>query len=457
MSPRQKKASGRRTGVTVPAASARDPKSSSISNSNMERPEDLFNAAESPPPVGATTRSSASKKKKETVRFSIANNSLANALDEDEDTAVRSKALARKLAQGRSSMETHDLSDVSTAAASQPEQQDNDGDDFPAGDQEVEDPDHDSQDELIPPPPNSESESETEDEQVVATQQEQQRQKEEDDQEDDEDNDDGPGFAMGGGEEEVEEEDDEQSQDEQEEDPDTPESVKAQRKAEKLAAAKLKKAKKKKKAKKMAVDSSDEEMDSDDETPARKKKQTKKKKPVNRFATTFASQGIPLPTTFNPIPVSQLKQPPPTDPKLRRSKRARTTPLEYWRGEKYEYGAFDLTDQEYDGVTNMPVVQKIVKAESPKFKKRKVPAALAKKKTKKGKDGAAAAVAPEDVPFDTSKLKYNVNGGKTAQLWDERYQDTRGISEYSNAVLPLKVVSLPIAHCVFSFFSTLHY
>jgi len=480
---------GRRTGVTVP-------KNGVIRSAEdmMEDAEALFETGVSPASAESSKENDAAAKEKKELRFSLAESVVDELLvDGSNDTSVSSQHPVRQLVRhsGRASIDTNDLSSVSTAAASvkepevQPEEEEevelarhNESKKKPTpdspGDFPIDNADDPIDDELVPPPPpppGSDTETEDEDEdneegndndnsEALKTQLEEDEHgnekasfldtsqpNEEDDfpTADGDEDDDGKGFEMGGT---VDDDDN----NEEEDDPETPESVlekrrrKAER-AEKLAAAAKKKKKKaatasasnkKKKTKKKAAvaESSDDEDDDDESTPVpKKKKPAAKKKKFNRFATTFSPKGNPLPLTYTQVPVSDLKAASPEDPKLRRSKRARTKPLQYWKGEKYEYGANNFDEDIYDGVQNMPVVVKICKANPTPYKKRKAPPALSKKKaankkSKKGDDAAAASRETEE-PFDSSKLrtKYEVNDGKVAQLWDERYNDTRGISK----------------------------
>lgn len=206
------------------------------------------------------------------------------------------------------------------------------------------------------------------------------------------------------------------------------ERTKLDKKKQDAASARSKNSRKKKKMTVSIHESIDDDSEDQTKTPATKKRKPKKK--INPFASSFSPKGIPLPRSYTSIPVSDCKEDSPEDKNLRRSKRARTSPLEFWRGEKPVYGANSFSD-DYDGVRNMPVVVGFTKADPTPYKKRKVPATVPKKKA--GKNGTKEVVAyVEDEPFDTSRLrsKLKINDGKIAQLWDERYQDTRSISTY---------------------------
>lgn len=143
---------------------------------------------------------------------------------------------------------------------------------------------------------------------------------------------------------------------------------------------------------------------------------------ANRY---FESKGIPQQRDYTIIPVSDLKvcsSPDSTNQHLRRSKRARIKPLEFWKGEYVEYGPNDFGN-EFDGVTNMSVPVCVHKADPTPYKPRNLPKVKGKKT--KTKTVLEAAVAPsavvEVIPFDASiiKRKYNFADGGVAHLWDQ--------------------------------------
>jgi centromere protein C len=476
---------GRRTGVKVAeevAYTAAD---------GMEDPSQLFETAQSPSTsVGSgkendtmTTDALEQSKPKKHLRFSIAPD-----VADELNTTVNSQHPARKLArQQRDSMDTSDLSSVSTAAASVTQHHDEDSEveasrksgeeeedtavvvhqrqrlespgDFPMDNNYDNDLiDNEEDDDLVPPPPPDSPEREAEDDAMVAQPDNEETESESEnprvsfpavdeppkqdaeddfptevDAYDDDDDKEGPGFQM---------EENEQVNEDDESDPDTPGSVKEKRRKEEqdnnlekkkkdAASVRTKDSRKKKKKKRKADQSVDEETETEDEakTPAPKQRKTKKK--FNPFATTFSPKGVPLPRTYTSVPVSDYKEGSPDDKNLRRSKRARTTPLEFWRGEKPVFGANDF-GEDYDGVKNMPIVVGFAKADPTPYKKRKVPALAKKKSGKKGAKSNAAVAAAADEPFDTSRLrnKLHVNDGKNANLWDERFRETRSISKY---------------------------
>jgi centromere protein C len=226
--------------------------------------------------------------------------------------------------------------------------------------------------------------------------------------------------------------DDDQLSDE----PETPASVKEKRRRKeerlKLLANKNKATKqsvKAKPSKKRKVVDDDETESESEKTPAPKPRKKPAKK-FNRFATTFSPKGMPLPRTMVTVPVSDYKTNTPDDKDVRRSKRARTKPLEFWRGEKVQYGPNDFGD-DYDGVTNMPIVVGFAKAGPTPYKKRKAPPQ--KKKVneplaKKSKSAGDDIDAMEPLDPSTLRVGYDFNPTKNAAVWDERYQESRDMS-----------------------------
>jgi centromere protein C len=174
--------------------------------------------------------------------------------------------------------------------------------------------------------------------------------------------------------------------------------------------------------------------DSESEVTPEPKRKPKKK--FNPFKTTFSPKGMPGPRTFTTIPLSDLKEDPPDDTMLRRSKRARLPPLEYWRGEKPVLAGNDF-GEEFDGVKNMPVVVGIVRPDPTPYKKRKVVPMMKqnKKNTTQRRheldDEDAPTMIPAEEPFDASELrkKFHIKKGKTAQLWDEQTEQVNEISK----------------------------
>jgi len=474
--PRKKSVRGEISIAKIPAFTQKD--------GAVEDADAIFEAGQSPAssldsPDARKKKKGTPKKPKKTVRYSLDTKGEDEADDLEITTttpAINSTVKNMARSKNRESMDASDLSSVSTAPpvtmmdeVEEARQSDNideeeeeeevaalqESENTPAADNQDDDDDGgfpvdndmDDDDDLVPPsPPQNDDDQEedpiTQDDEAAAADSvplpdDENATSPADDfptnEYDDDDDKEGTGFQM----------EDAESPD----DPETPESVREQRRRKEERRKKLEKKKKdaasarsKDKKNKRKIVASMEES-SEEEMAAKSKKHKPKKKKLNRFATTFSPKGVPGPRTFTNVPISEFKGDSPEEANVRRSKRAHCPPLEYWRGETYEYGANDFGD-DYDGVKNMPVVVGVTKPNPTPYKKRKAPPAVPKKKAgkKKGKKGgddddddkAAAAVAEEE-PFDSSRIraKYNYNDGKTAHLWDERYGETRGISKFT--------------------------
>jgi hypothetical protein len=463
---------GRRTGLILP------PTSAFIADEGLESPGQLFDAAaiveESPNAsvdgsVGkghdastalADFAATESKKPKVKVRFSLGDE-VAETFDSRDVNTLKAQHPVRKLITGknRDSIDTMDLSSVSTAPSVASLKKDVDEGDVEASRQNSEEaeiasivavahkhakpqnpavltdspiishaPDigyDDDDDDLIPPPP-PDSPQHDDVEEELHTQPGDENEVDfpntvdEDDAGDDND---GAGFEMN--------EDDHDKDDEQEyKDAINELRRRKEERIEKLA--EKKRSKSSKNDKKKTIQTDQDESDGEDVV----KPKSKLKKKVNPYSTHFSPKGVPGPRTYTQIPLSDLKADTPEDTQVRRSKRVRVAPLEYWRGEKPIFGGNDFGD-EFDGVKNMPVVIGISKPDPTPYKKRKVVPAVSNPKKKSGDqrrgyndDGPAMIAADE--PFDSTTLrqKLPVNDGKVAHLWDERFQEARGISTF---------------------------
>jgi centromere protein C len=173
--------------------------------------------------------------------------------------------------------------------------------------------------------------------------------------------------------------------------------------------------------------------DSDDKTPARKSKKKKGKRVA------FSPKGIPIgPREYDRIPI--VEPSPGDDGGPRRSRRSKTTPLEFWRNEKMEYGPAD--DEIADEVGDMPVPKAVVRALDTPYRKRKEPVkskTAAKNKKAKGKKRSSRDEDDDDddednETFDGTKLKRkfkdNLLAGETANVWDDGNDDLNDLSEY---------------------------
>ena len=464
---------GRRTGVTLP------PTSAFIASDGLENPGQLFDAAaivEESPNASvdgsiekgndantalADFAAAEAKKPKVKVRFSLGDE-VADEFEPTSEKAIKSHRPTRKLITGknRESVDTMDLSSVSTAPSVASTKKDIDERDVEASRQSSEEmevasivaaaqkqakvqkparlsaspivaeaPDisyDDDDDDLIPPPP-PESPRHDDFEEELHTQPGDDNDIDFPNTVDDDDNDnDGAGFEMN---------DKDDDNDDKDDEPDSNDvTVNEQRRRKEKRMEKLAEKKRStsvKKGKKKSDPTSNGDSDGDDAV----KPKSKSKKKINPYSTHFSPKGVPGPRTYTQIPLSDLKADTPDDTQVRRSKRVRLPPLEFWRGEKPIFGGNDFGD-EFDGVKNMPVVVGIAKPDPTPYKKRKVVPAVSNPK-KKGvdprrgyNDGSGPVMIAADEPFDSTALrqKLPVNDGKVAHLWDERFQEARGIS-----------------------------
>ena len=188
--------------------------------------------------------------------------------------------------------------------------------------------------------------------------------------------------------------------------------------------------KKKKRSKRAAADDS---VDDDDRRVSIEEAQPpprKKKKTTSRFATTFSPKGRPLPREYEVIPVSDIKEQQGTPtPGLRRSKRTKCKPLQYWKGEKAEFGPMSESAAVSDDMMDMPEVKGYVYAKPTPHKPLKPRPAVVSKKAGRPKSKAVTTVhhAEELPPFDSAKLRknYSIVDGEDALLWDDGVEESR--------------------------------
>jgi hypothetical protein len=504
---------GRRTGVILP------PTSTFISSDGLENPGQLFDAAaiveESPnasvdgsiekgndaSTALADFAEAEAKKPKVKVRFSLGED-VVEEFDPTIMKAITAHHPVRKLITGnnRESIDTMDLSSVSTAPSVASVKKGVDEGEVEASRQSSEEievaaivaaaqkhgelqkqvvlsaspiiagatdisfDDNDDDDDLIPPPP-PESPRRDDFEEELHTQPG-------DDNDvdfpntvdDDDNNNDGAGFDM--------HDDSNDDADDDENKDDEPDSnnvgMNEQRRRKEKRMEKLAEKKRSHSTKKGKKKKNDQSNNSDSDGDDAVKPKSKPKKKINPYSTHFSPKGVPGPRTYTQIPLSDLKADSPEDTQVRRSKRVRLPPLEFWRGEKPIFGGNDFGD-EFDGVKNMPVVVGIAKPDPTPYKKRKVVPAVSNQKKKSGgdqrrghNDGGPVMIAADE-PFDSTSLrqKLPVNDGKVAHLWDERFQEARGISTF-HVVCFYSTVKMNVTNaicCLFDlqrWFRTLH-
>lgn len=215
-------------------------------------------------------------------------------------------------------------------------------------------------------------------------------------------------------------------------DPATPQSIRedhAYQERQKINS-RSKKSSSKKKNSKRGYEGNGEDTETDGEvvTPSKRstKDSKKKSKKRNKKITYHSPKGIQIGSReYNLIELSSLKQPPTDEsPSLRRSRRTRCKPLDYWKNERLVYGA---NNRRYGlAMGNMPIVKSIVKAQPTPYKKRKVkkvtPSSSNRRKNNNNeKVQAALGDDKETQPYDSRKLrkKYELFDGEVATIWDD--------------------------------------
>ena len=185
----------------------------------------------------------------------------------------------------------------------------------------------------------------------------------------------------------------------------------------------------KKQNKKSSFDSESEANDNDDDedtksTPmVKKNKKLKKKKNRN---VVFSPKGIPIANRdYETVPIGALIESSPDDEGgVRRSRRAKYKPLEFWRGEKVQFGAHNEHGYIGKAFGDMPIVTGIQKALPTPYKKRKE--TTKKSGSKKNSRESIANGSSSVEEFNSKKLrrKYKFLDGEEAYLWDDTTEDT---------------------------------
>lgn len=115
------------------------------------------------------------------------------------------------------------------------------------------------------------------------------------------------------------------------------------------------------------------------------------------------------------------------DEGLRRSRRARTKPLKYWKNERMLYGPNEEVGILGEAMGNMPVVKSALIACETPYKKRKVPPQSKTKSTSASKKPQGHAYEEHsETPFDDRRLKkkYKFESGEKALVWNDLQEDT---------------------------------
>jgi len=181
-------------------------------------------------------------------------------------------------------------------------------------------------------------------------------------------------------------------------------------------------------------------------TPSALRKKGSKKKNANQRVNwstpTGRATGIPAANRdYEAVPVSDYKEdyPPGKEPQtpggtqLRRSKRARFKPLQFWKNEKLIYEAQHEEGLLGEAMGDMPVVAGVMHALPTPYKERKArdrPEKAAKKDKKRRRtsdddDSDGGQPASKVPPFDDSKLRkrYHIHDGESGSIWSEPTAD----------------------------------
>jgi len=205
-------------------------------------------------------------------------------------------------------------------------------------------------------------------------------------------------------------------------DPETPEIVRKDRAKKE----KLRNEKERKKTKKKSESDSEDDDEEAKSTPKIKKGRKQKKR--KKRAVVFSPQGIPIANRdYESVPISALIESSPDEDGSRRSKRLKVKPLEYWRGEKMEFGEHNEEGYIGEAFGNMPVVTGIQKALPTPYRKRKqtkINTGTRKNGRKKISSGVKGN--DEEDEYDSNRLrkKYKFHDGEEAYLWDDVTDDT---------------------------------
>ncbi|KAL7452990.1 hypothetical protein ACHAWC_004696 [Mediolabrus comicus] len=190
----------------------------------------------------------------------------------------------------------------------------------------------------------------------------------------------------------------------------------------------------------------------------KKSKKSKKNAPkVVKWSTPNGHEGVPAGNReYETVPVSDYKDSPSADPtsrtpggsSLRRSRRARFEPIQWWKNERLVYGPQNEEGELGEAMGDMPVVTGVNKALPTPYKEvkreRKAPVATAgegkRGGKRKGGGDDVAVMRVEDMPqFDDKafrkKYKKTFNDGETGSVWSETFEettDTKIVSRLSN-------------------------
>lgn len=215
-------------------------------------------------------------------------------------------------------------------------------------------------------------------------------------------------------------------------DPETPRTVREERARKEKEDMKMKRSKKKKE--KSESESEDVDGNTEDGKATPKATKGKRIKAKKKRGVIFSPKGIPIGNRdYETVPIGALVEGSPEEDGPRRSNRAKVKPLEYWRGEKMEFGAHREEGQLAEAFGNMPVVTGVQKALPTPYRKRKQTAEKSGGKKKSGKPRLSSAKgAADEEEFDSKKLRrmYKYLDGQEAYLHDEVLDEPLDQSKY---------------------------
>ena len=171
---------------------------------------------------------------------------------------------------------------------------------------------------------------------------------------------------------------------------------------------------------------------SDDNTPGPKNKGKK-----NQRGPIFSPKGIPIGNRqYQRIPI--VEQSPDDAGDLRRSRRSKQKPLQFWRNERVEYGPAE-DDDFVEVIGDMPLPKAVMRAQDTPYRKRKATgkSSATQNKKKNGQRRASIATSDandDDIVFDYSKLKKKYKGNllesETANVWDDGVDELNDLSRF---------------------------
>jgi len=184
-------------------------------------------------------------------------------------------------------------------------------------------------------------------------------------------------------------------------------------------------------------DLSRDKTNTEDVTPKKRKEKKKKKRGSSELVTPeivrkkkgkrskniYATPGKGYPAgnrKYKSVAIEDMKDDEVGDGTVRRSKRKRFTPLQFWKNEKLIYEPHKEGGILGEAMGQMPVVKGVVTALPTPYKRRKAGKQVLIVK-KKVNEGSMTKVSEKMTQFDSTKLrkKYHINDGEGVYTWDE--------------------------------------